>query len=174
MAAPGGQYEHNENVASQHISNDDWIYRWVPTVVPAMLSRSSDGEGLIIGPTSAAFSPDTDGTSVFLESALSTNSLGAVDIIHAATDSVWAISVGEVRELSSPGDGVSFGLDVVMDPFPQDVDDPEHPRYIAHALIIGLLELGKKPQHRARKSLSTAQSLKCVYLPDGVRLATAH
>lgn len=147
------------------ISDDDWLYRWVPAFEPSMIARDSV-TGDVIGPTSGAFQPDTNGTSVYLESVLLENDLSAQDATHAETDSVWAISVSELRSIREvDGSGRTYGLGLRRDAFPQDVDDPEHPRYVAHALITGLLEMPKKPRIRAQRGLARATSLKCILFP---------
>ncbi|MDX2762850.1 hypothetical protein [Streptomyces europaeiscabiei] len=137
------------------IPNEELLLRWVPAFNPALLVRDSDTNE-VIGPSSAAFAPDTDGASVYLDSLVQANSLEPPDVTHAPTDSVWTLPVGQVRELN---------LGVRRDPWPQDVDDPEHPRYAAHALITGLLGLSKKQRIRAQKGLARSTSLKCVFMP---------
>jgi hypothetical protein len=137
------------------IPDDELILRWVPAFSPSQLARDS-GTGEIVGPTSAAFNPDTDGASVYLDSVIQAGGLDVRDVTHSVTDSVWALRVGQVRELS---------LGVRRDPWPQDVDDPEHPRYAAHALITGLIGLSKRSRIQAQKGLARAESLKCVFFP---------
>ncbi len=139
------------------IPDDEILLRWVPAFDPNLLARDSD-TGEVLGPTSGAFSPDTDGASVYIDSLMQTEGLESRDIRHAETDSVWALRVAEVRELA---------LGVRRDPWPTDVDDPEHPRYAAHALITGLLGVSKKSRIRAQRGLARATSLTCVFLPPG-------
>jgi hypothetical protein len=78
-----------------------------------------------------------------------------------------------VRGLFDDSQGVSFNLGVVLDLYPQDVPDPEHPRYAAHALITGVLELGKKPKSRAQRGLAAYAARRCVYMPPGIDIATS-
>lgn len=145
------------------IPDDELLLRWVPAFDPNLLARDS-ATGEILGPTSGAFSPDTDGASVYLDSLVQAEGLEARDIRHAETDSVWTLRVNDVRELA---------LGVLRDPWPNDVNDPEHPRYAAHALITGLLGVSKKSRIRAQRGLARAASLTCVFLPPECALNTA-
>ncbi|MFB7982473.1 hypothetical protein [Streptomyces vinaceus] len=138
------------------IPDDELLLRWVPAFSPTHLVRDS-ATNEVIGPSSAAFAPDTDGASVYLDSLVQARNLTPVDVTHAVTDSVWTLPVEQVRALN---------LGVRRDPWPQDVDDPEHPRYAAHALITGLIGLSKKQRIRAQKGLANSASLKCVLMPS--------
>ncbi|MDX2702165.1 hypothetical protein PV350_04800 [Streptomyces sp. PA03-6a] len=138
------------------IPDEELVLRWVPAFNPSLMVRDSD-TGEVIGPSSAAFSPDTDGTSVYLDSVVQEEGLDPADVTHAETDSVWTLPVDQVRGLD---------LGVRRDPWPRDVGDPDHPRYAAHALITGLLEMSKKQRIRAQKGLARSASLKCVFMPS--------
>ncbi len=50
-------------------------------------------------------------------------------------------------------------LDVKPAPYPDDTGEPEHPRDGAHALILGLAELGRKPRRRVQRALAMASTI---------------
>lgn len=106
-------------------------------------------------PTSGSFMPDADGLSIYRRDILDQNALTAVDVtIDPTTNGVCSVDVGDVR---------SLGLGLRNNPWPADSDG--HPRDIAHALVKGLNELGRKPQLRCRQALAKLPSTRMVYPP---------
>jgi hypothetical protein len=131
------------------IFDDDIMYRrlypgWVVT-------DSITGERR---PISGAFEPDADGVSVYGHMILAAQGLSARDVALKPDQSVAGFSVGELR---------SIGLDIRPDPWPLDVPDPEHKRNAAHALVLGLNELGAKQQLKRRRNLATLPSMKIMH-----------
>jgi hypothetical protein len=63
-------------------------------------------------------------------------------------------SVDDVRALD---------LGVRDDAWPEDVLDPKHPRYAAHALIVGLEALGKNARIKRQQKLAESQSMSFVH-----------
>jgi hypothetical protein len=106
-------------------------------------------------PSSGAFKPDDDGVSVYRHSKLNAAGLGPADLVLRATNVVVRLSVGDVMTVEP--------LRVVDDAWPADVDEPEHPRNGAHALITGWADLGKGDRRRRQSALSKLPSLTFVY-----------
>jgi hypothetical protein len=71
----------------------------------------------------------------------------------APDDIVVGFSVADVRSLR---------LGVRNDLWPKDVIDPDHPRYCAHALIVGLGDLGKSARIKIQKKLVSIPSMSFV------------
>lgn len=105
--------------------------------------------------SSGGFTPDTDGVSVFRRTLLGALDppLGPADVALRPDDVVVGFTVGDVRSLR---------LGVIDDLWPKDVPDPDHPRYAAHALIVGLDDLGKKARIRTQKKLTVVPSMRFV------------
>jgi hypothetical protein len=103
-------------------------------------------------PSSGGFSHDTDGVSVFRRSLLLAHDppLSPSDVGMTPGDIIVGFSVSDVRSLQ---------LGVRNDLWPKDVIDPDHPRYCAHALIVGLDELGKSGRIKKQKKLADALSM---------------
>jgi hypothetical protein len=101
--------------------------------------------------TSAAFAPDADGLSVYLERILLENGLGRLDMTTDPWNAVASLQVRVLRENS---------LGVIHDPWPPDVPDPDHPRHAAHCLATGWDRCKtNKEVHRIRKALALAATL---------------
>lgn len=107
-------------------------------------------------PVSGAFQSDGDGLSVFRHSLLLANDppLGARDVVVDPQNLVVGFTVADVRSIS---------LGVMDDPWPKDVRDPDHPRYGAHALILGLNGLSKSARIKQQRRLATLPSMKFVH-----------
>jgi hypothetical protein len=103
-------------------------------------------------PSSAGFDPDTDGVSVFRHTLLLEQDppLGPADVAVSPEGVVVGFTVADVRSLN---------LGVKSDPWPKDVEDPEHPRYAAHALITGLIDLGRNARRRRQQALVQVASM---------------
>ncbi len=101
-------------------------------------------------PTSGAFKPDDDGVSVYRRALLTAARLGPDDVIRHPWNLVVSVDVGDVR---------SIGLGARDDPWPPDIDEPEHPRNAAHALITGLESLSRGHRRRRQKDLVTLPSI---------------
>ena len=104
-------------------------------------------------PSSGAFKPDPD-ISVYRSSVLAAHDLDARALLKAPQNLVVSIDVADVRHHASLG--------VCDDPWPQDVDDPNHPRNAAHALIVGWAGLTKSQRRERQRALTTAPSLRFV------------
>jgi hypothetical protein len=102
--------------------------------------------------SSGGFTPDTDGISVFRRTLLRALEppLGPADVALRPDDVVVGFSVSDVRSLS---------LGVRDDLRPKDVPDPDHPRYAAHALIVGLDGLGRNARINKQKKLAGVPSM---------------
>ena len=103
-------------------------------------------------PSSAGFDPDTDGLSVFRQA-----------VLLAQDPPLGPADVGEIVAGFTVADVRSLRLGVKDDPWPKDVQDPDHPRYAAHALITGLVELGRSPRRRRQKELVEVPSMRIVH-----------
>ena len=133
----------NEEILYRRLSYDggEWVVRHQVTGE----RRASSG----------GFTPDTDGVSVFRRTLLRALEppLGPADVALGPEDVVVGFSVGDVRSLS---------LGVRDDLWPKDVSDPDHPRYAAHALIVGLDDLGKNARIKKQKKLAGVPSMRFV------------
>jgi hypothetical protein len=123
--------------------NGDWVVRHLVT-------------GERVRPTSGAFNPDPDGVSVYRQSRLLalTPPLSAADLVVSPENIVVSFTVSDVR---------SIRLGVRDDQWPQDVPDLAHPRNAAHALIVGLNELGKSVRRKQQGKLANVPSMKFVH-----------
>lgn len=103
-------------------------------------------------PSSGGFTHDTNGVSVFRRSLLLAHDppLGPSDVGMTPDDIIVGFTVADVRSLD---------LGVRNDLWPKDVIDPDHPRYCAHALIIGLDDLGGKAQVKKQRKLAVVPSM---------------
>ncbi len=104
-------------------------------------------------PTSGAFKPDPD-VSVYRNSVLESHGIDARALVKAPQNLVVSIEVADVRHHA--------GLGVRDDAWPQDVDDPHHPRNAAHALIVGWAGLSRSQRRERQRALTTAPSLRFV------------
>lgn len=130
------------------IPNDDVLYRRLADSGPNMVVTDLEiGERR---PTSGSFQPDDDGISVFRRSVLRANKLGPDDLIKHPQNLVVSVDVADVR---------SIELGVRNDPWPSDIDDADHPRNAAHALITGFEQLSHKERRRRQKKLVTLPSI---------------
>jgi hypothetical protein len=136
--------------SASDISNEEIIYRLLFPNADWISVDKITGERR---PSSAAFKPDEDGVSVYREAILTAERLGPSDLTRTAIDPVVAFTAADVR---------GVGLDLLADPWPQDVPDPKHRKHAAHALISGLNALGPKPQLAVRRKLAKAPSMKFV------------
>ncbi len=135
------------------IPNDDSVLRRLSDSGPSMLTFDlATGERR---PSSGAFKPDDDGVSVYRESKLSERSLGPGDLVRSPHNLVIGLGIGEVRAVATLG--------VRDDPWPSDIDDPQHPRNAAHALIVGWSGLTRSQRRERQRSLVTLPSLRFVY-----------
>lgn len=125
-----------------HIENDDELYRRLANNGPDMVAVDLEtGERR---PSSGAFKPDHDGVSVFRRDLLTDAGLDVDDVVKDPWNLVVSVGVGDVR---------SINLGVHDDPWPQDIDDPGHPRNGAHALITGIESLSRNQQRKLQKRL---------------------
>lgn len=124
------------------IPNADDVYRRLSDSGPNMVRVDLEtGERR---PSSGAFKPDPDGVSVYRRSLLEGAGLAANDVIRNPWNLVVRVNVGEIR---------SIELGVRDDPWPPDIDEPDHLRNAAHALITGLERLGKSRRVRRQRDL---------------------
>jgi len=117
---------------------------------PNMLSVDQATQ-LVLRPTSAAFDPDDDGLSVYLDAELQVLGLGPRDVRAVASQLVAGLTQKMIDDA---------GLTLVEAP---DLDD-QHPRGPAHALLQGWEGLSLKK--RKAKSRALSQSAPCTY-PGG-------
>jgi hypothetical protein len=147
--------EAERSVDLANIPDDDSVFRRLSDATRAMVSIDAlTGERR---PTSGAFKPDPD-VSVYRESVLERARLGPRDLVRNASNVVVSVSVGDVRAI--------VPLDIRDDPWPRDIADPDHPRNVAHALIVGWEGLGKGDRIRRQRAIAMAPSLRFVSL-DG-------
>ncbi|WP_416963390.1 hypothetical protein [Streptomyces sp. Agncl-13] len=137
----------------QEIPDGDLLWRWVSTENPRMM-RYDSVTNEVLGPSSAAFKPHDDGTSVYIRRILDECGVGPTGISDDPQNSVWELETKSIRDQE---------LDVVPDAWPQDIPSPEHPRNAGHALIVGWEMLGRKQIDKKAQALSRAAS--CVYHP---------
>ena len=132
------------------ISGAEILYRRLSFDGGAWVLRDSSGE--IVRPVSGGFDPDTDGVSVFRRDILLQLDppLAPADVALRPTDIVVGFTVADVRQLE---------LGIKSDPWPKDVHDPDHPRYAAHALIVGLDALGKNGRIKRQRKLAVVPSM---------------
>lgn len=118
------------------ILNDESLLRRVATNNPDMLK--TDSVSGIQRPTSAAFSFQKDGLSVYRNKKLKEFHLNPIDILSGPDQIVVSLTVTQVRECN--------GLGVCDDPWPKGIRDQEHIRNAAHALIVGWQSLSRREQ----------------------------
>jgi len=129
------------------IPDADALYRRLSDSSPSMVAYDQE-TGERLRPSSGAFKPDPDGVSVYRRSRLEEDGLSGQDVARHPWNLVASVDVGEVR---------SIALGVRDDPWPSDIDEAEHPRNRAHALITGLERLGKNGSAGASRSLSSCR-----------------
>lgn len=135
------------------IPNDEEVFRRLSDSGPSMIAID-----LVTGerrPTSGAFKPDEDGISVYRRSLLESAGLGPRDVVKSPLNIVVGVRVEELRDIE---------LDVRDDPWPIGIEDADHPRNAAHALITGFEALGKNPRRRKQKELVGLPSIRFVDL----------
>lgn len=132
------------------IPDDEIVYRRLSYSGGAWIQRDSDGK--LLRPVSGGFQPDDDGLSVFRRSILQAQHppLGPDVVALRSGDIVVGFTAGDARTLH---------LGVKDDAWPQDVTDPDHPRYVAHALIVGWHGLSKKKRIAMQKQLCVVASM---------------
>lgn len=135
------------------ISDDDSVLRRLSDSGPSMLRIDvATGERR---PTSGAFKPDQDGVSVYRESLLTARNLTSADLVRSPLNLVIGLDIGDIRSTARLG--------VRDDPWPADIDDPQHPRNAAHALIVGWSGLTKSQRRERQRALATLPSLRFAY-----------
>jgi hypothetical protein len=118
--------------------------QWVRLVV-------TDSKTQVRQPTSAGFSPEDDGMSVYLESTLHHSRLGPAAVVTDPMNAVAALRAEAIR---------AQGLGIVRAPNPADVPDPDHPRHAAHCLAKGWDKCKtRNEQRKLRKALAIASEL---------------
>jgi hypothetical protein len=125
------------------IPDEEVLYRRLSDDSPNMVTIDrTTGLGR---PSSGAFKPDDDGVSVFRESVLRRHHLSADVVADRSIGQLIAtIRVGQVRQES---------LGVRDDSWPPEVPDPSHPKWEAHALIVGFEGLSKNERIRKQRQL---------------------
>ncbi|NEC47527.1 hypothetical protein G3I18_02850 [Actinospica acidiphila] len=137
----------------QGIADGDYLWRWVTTENPQMM-RYDSVTNEQLGPSSAAFKPHEDGTSVYVRRILDDYDVGPAGISDNPQNSVWELEAKKIREQE---------LDVIPDAWPQGIPNPNHPRNAAHALIVGWDDLSRKQVDKKAKALARLAS--CVFHP---------
>lgn len=131
------------------IKDDEILYRRIPNASFMVIDELTQ----VRRPTSAVFSPDKDGLSVYIESILSQHKLCERDVQTRPGSGVLSLVVADVR---------AEGLGVTPDAWPEETDDPAHLRNAAHALVVGFRSLSKGQ----RKLKQYALIKKCKILID--------
>ena len=103
-------------------------------------------------PTSGAFMPDPneDGVSVYRASVLDAMGLTWTVVIRNQSTRVVELGVSDVRAIEP--------LDVEPDPWPNEMDEADHARNAAHALITGWVGHSKNQRHKLAQSLAKVAS----------------
>ncbi len=135
------------------IPGDDAVLRRLSDGGPSMVTI--DAVTGVRRPSSGAFKPDEDGVSVFRTSRLADQNLNASAVVTGPHALVVQLSIGEIRSVAQLG--------VRDDPWPEDVEDPDHPRYAAHALIVGWSGLSKNQRRARQQALATLPSLRFMH-----------
>ncbi len=106
-------------------------------------------------PSTGAFKPDSDGLSVYRESKLHDAGLSAADVVKAPQNLVVSLGVGDVRHAARLG--------VRDEPWPTGIDDADHPRNGAHALVVGWDGLTRGQRRERQLLLVTSPSLSFIH-----------
>lgn len=130
------------------IPDTDALYRRLSDSRPSMVAV--DLETGARRPSSGAFKPDEDGVSVYRRGLLTVTGLGPDDVVRHPLNLVVSVDVRDVR---------SIGLGARDDPWPSDIDEPDHPRNAAHALITGLERLSRGERKHRQKALVALPSI---------------
>jgi len=128
------------------------VLRRVAHSGPSMLT--SDKITGVQRPSSAAFAVDHDGISVFSTLALEELGVAPGELLVRPGSLLVSLAVRQVREVSEQEGLPEQPLDVLGDPWPPGVEDPEADRYGAHALIDGPQRMGTKPRKRVTTALA--------------------
>ena len=161
MTAPSGEPPTTPLVQGEPLHVDDEVYRRVSLSRPKMFVIDSlDGHAY---PSKAAFEIDkTDYCiSVFSHIAATALGLGPGDLARTPNEVLLRFAAARVRAVE--------GLDVLGDPWPQDVPEPEHPRNGAHALISALPPNQLRGAHRRLRDelLNVPMELVASHIRDG-------
>lgn len=97
-------------------------------------------------PTSGAFKPDDDGISVYSRDAMRMSKVEPTDLLVRPGSLLVSLGVAHIREVDS-------SIDVVADPWPDGIPEPDHPRNASHALITGFKGLTKSQRKRVQDRL---------------------
>jgi hypothetical protein len=135
------------------ISDDEIVFRRLSDSSPNMVAI--DAITGVRRPTSGAFKPDDDGVSVYREAKLLIAGLGVADVVRNTLNLVVGLKVGEVRAVQP--------LDVQDDAWPPDINESDHPRNAAHALITGWDGLTRGERRQRQQALTKVPSLQFVY-----------
>ena len=136
-----------------HIPDDDSLYRRLSDSSPNMVVVDAvTGERR---PSSGAFKPDADGVSVYREAKLRDAGLGPADVAKSPWNLVVSVGVADVRSLRPLG--------IRDDPWPPDIDEPDHPKNTAHALITGWHALSRSQRLHLQRSLTHLPFLRFIY-----------
>jgi hypothetical protein len=131
------------------VRDDEELYRRIAKHGDTSMMVYDEASGAI-SVSSGAFRLDSDGCSVYMRSMLEAHDLAAEALVRDPMNVVISITALQVRAVR---------LGIRSDPWPPDSDG--HPRDVAHALLVNPYELGKKPLHRACRSLAQG-SVICV------------
>lgn len=101
-------------------------------------------------PSSAAFTVDADGISLYAEPILIGAGLSARDIADNPLNAVAAVPVAVFTRLELP---------IAKDPHPSGTPDPNHPRHAAHCFAQGWTGHTRGALKRLRRDLAEASDL---------------
>ena len=147
---PGGGEAFGEAAAvaaPAPVADDESIYRRIAGRPSMVTVDTVTGEER---PSSGAFLPDEEGVSVYRVTILEELGLTWRDVVKTQLNRNVELDVHEVRALPP--------LEVEPDPWPQEIDEPDHARNAAHALITGWAELPWNQRTRLARKLAQAAS----------------
>jgi hypothetical protein len=137
------------------VPDGEIVYRWLSAPVNCLVEDQATGERRV---SSMAFYPHPDGLSVYRHTLLEEKGLTPITgLVRVDRNVVISLSVADIRAVE---------LGIRDDPDPPDVADPEHPRHKAHALVLGLNDLGKKARIRRQRALAEMPSVTVVHSPS--------
>ena len=147
-----GRYPPPESqaVKGMPLAEDDGVLRRISDSNPNMVTTDRiTGERR---PSSGVFHPDGDGVSVYSRQVMQQIGVVPADLLVRRGNLLVQLPVTAIRSLGD-GDG-QRPLDVIADPWPDDVLTPDHPRHAAHALIVGLGDLPKSRRRDLQRELA--------------------
>jgi hypothetical protein len=133
------------------VGPDEPLLRRIPHFNDSVFTCVDDSTGETrLSSGNFALEEGEDGVSVYRTHVLETLELEPRCLIRDPLNGVAELPTKVVTDAQ---------LDVKPKPYPDDTGEPEHPRDGAHALILGLANLGKKPRRRVQRALAIASTI---------------